>query len=173
MFLEVNTNTKICSKCNIEKPLINFSKDKDKKYGVNSICRMCDQERKKKYLKTENGFLNALYNNMASRREENRMKKRGTIQTIDFTFEEFLGLWKEHKLKYGAKCIYTGVDIFCKRIKDEEPRPKSQVSVDRIDNNKPYTKDNIVFCSCYANWVKGQVTIDMCKKILEVYNEME
>ena len=34
-----------------------------------------------------------------------------------------------------------------------------------------YTIDNIVFCSSYANWVKGQVTIDMCKKILEIYNE--
>ena len=166
---------KICKKCNIEKLLVDFSIDRDKKHGVRNMCRKCDQERKIKYLSTENGFLNALYNNMSSRTEKhvNNGKKRGTIQTVDFTFEEFLNLWEKHKLKYGSKCIYTGVDIFCKRIKNEGPRPKSQVSADRIDNNKTYTKNNTVFCSCHANWVKGQVTINMCKKILELHNEME
>jgi len=166
---------KICYKCNIKKPLNDFSIDKDKKYGVRNMCRVCDKKRKIKYLNTENGFLNALYYNMSSRTEKNVNdgKKRGTIQTIDFTFEEFLNLWEKHKLKYGSKCVYTGVDIFCKRTKNQGIRSKSQVSVDRIDNNKTYTKDNIVFCSCHANWVKGQVTIDMCKRILKVYNEIQ
>jgi hypothetical protein len=165
--------TKICSKCKIEKQLKDFSIDRDKKYGVRNMCRICDQERKKKYLNTEKGFLNALYNNMSSRTEE-RVKnneKRGTVQAVDFTFEEFLQMWEEHKIKYGPKCPYTEVDIFCKRIKNEGSRPKSQVSTDRIDNNIPYTKKNIIFCSSHANWVKGQVTIDMCKKILNLYNE--
>ena len=33
--------TKICTKCNTEKPLDNFAKDKNGKYGVKSKCKEC------------------------------------------------------------------------------------------------------------------------------------
>ena len=37
-------NTKVCSTCNIEKTLDNFSKRKNMRLGVNSYCKQCDSE---------------------------------------------------------------------------------------------------------------------------------
>ena len=42
--------TKICTKCNTEKLLDNFFKDKNGKYGVKSKCKECVNE----YMKTYN-----------------------------------------------------------------------------------------------------------------------
>ena len=98
-------------------------------------------------------------------------KDKGKVYSVEFTYEQLIDKWNEHKLKHGQNCIYTGEPIFHKRNKNQIRG--NQISIDRIDNNKPYTIDNIVFCSSRANWIKGQITIDMCKKVLEVYNETQ
>jgi len=41
--------TKICTKCNTEKPLDNFAKDKNGKYGVKSKCKTCIKEYRSVY----------------------------------------------------------------------------------------------------------------------------
>jgi ribosomal protein S20 len=41
--------TKICTKCNTEKPLDNFAKDKNGKYGVKSKCKECIKEYRSVY----------------------------------------------------------------------------------------------------------------------------
>jgi hypothetical protein len=45
--------TKICTKCKFEKQLNDFNKNKTRKDGLNNICRVCSNERSKKYY-TEN-----------------------------------------------------------------------------------------------------------------------
>ena len=42
---------KICTKCNIEKPLTEFCKDKKTKDGLRSQCKSCEREYKKEYRK--------------------------------------------------------------------------------------------------------------------------
>ena len=37
-------NTKVCVKCNIEKPVENFSKSSSSKDGLQSYCRECQSE---------------------------------------------------------------------------------------------------------------------------------
>ena len=162
---------KKCTKCLIVKPIFEFSKDKYKKNGMRSYCKKCDSIKKNKYLSTENGFLKSIYSNMVGRKVgSNKNKKyKGKVYSVKFTFKQLIKKWEEHKLKYGQNCIYTGEPIFYKR--DKTQTRGSQISIDRIDNNKHYTLSNIVFCSSRANWIKGQVTIKICKKILEVYNE--
>mgnify|MGYP003626914667 CR=1 FL=1 len=44
-------------------------------------------------------------------------------------------------------------------------------SIDRLDNNLTYTKQNIVFCCGSCNHIKNSVTFDMCKKILKIKDE--
>jgi len=41
-------------------------------------------------------------------------------------------------------------------------------SIDRLNNNLTYTKQNIVFCCGSCNHEKSSVTFDMCKKILKI-----
>lgn len=40
---------KICSKCNREKPILEFNKEKSGLYGVRGSCKSCDKDRTKKY----------------------------------------------------------------------------------------------------------------------------
>jgi adenine/guanine phosphoribosyltransferase-like PRPP-binding protein len=47
----------------------------------------------------------------------------------------------------------------------------SNLSIDRIDNNKTYSKDNITFCTQNFNHKKGQLTLELIKKILEVFKK--
>ena len=42
-------STKTCSKCSIEKPLVEFHKDKNKKDGIRSECKKCKKEQNKNY----------------------------------------------------------------------------------------------------------------------------
>ena len=161
---------KVCCTCKIEKPFVDFSKDISKKSKLRAQCRICDGIRKLKRINTEDGFLKTIYGNMIARKEaSDKGLNRGKVQEVNFTLAELMKKWEEHKKKYGQNCIYTEKPLFYKR--DKSQIRGNQISIDRLDNNKPYTIDNIVFCSSYANWVKGQVTIDMCKKILEIYNE--
>lgn len=114
-------------------------------------------------INTENGYLNDKYNNI---------KKGGRKKfPIEITEKEFLQLWEDHKIKYGGwVCAYTG--LYMTRIRGKGGvRIPSNLSVDRLNSNKGYTKDNIVFCRWDVNDRKGAVTIEDIKNILKVYNE--
>ena len=41
--------TKVCSKCKVEKEFEFFTKDKSRKNGVKSICKICNKEKSKAY----------------------------------------------------------------------------------------------------------------------------
>lgn len=43
-----NAKTKICSKCGIEKELVEFQKEKNGKYGVRGDCKECNKIKSKK-----------------------------------------------------------------------------------------------------------------------------
>ena len=49
----------------------------------------------------------------------------------------------------------------------------TNISVDRINNNKDYEIGNIIFCCGKCNDTKNQVTLDLCKNILRVASEVE
>ena len=46
---------KICGKCKENKELVGFCKDKSKKDGLRSICKICDGRRSSEYSKTDKG----------------------------------------------------------------------------------------------------------------------
>lgn len=45
-------------------------------------------------------------------------------------------------------------------------------SIDRIDNSKGYTKDNIIIVSLKANLFKSYATIDELKRLVEFYDKL-
>lgn len=49
-------HTKKCSKCGEEKPIIEFHKSKRGKYGVHSLCKICDSIKRKKYSESRPGY---------------------------------------------------------------------------------------------------------------------
>lgn len=78
-----------------------------------------------------------------------RSVKRNLECTI--TVEEVLELWPPNN-----KCPIFGIDF---KWNDRGFRDTSP-SLDRIDNSKGYTKDNIQIISFKANWLKGHSTVE-------------
>jgi len=78
----------------------------------------------------------------------------------------------QRKLRFGVtfaklkrelnrkRCYYTGIVI-------DHSKPPSHISIDRIDNDKGYTDDNIVGCSVAANQFKANLTIEEIGKLYE------
>ena len=59
-------DSKICSCCKIDKKIVEFYKDKSKKKGLSSFCKLCSSTRKK----------NRYYDNIDSNREINRIARK-------------------------------------------------------------------------------------------------
>jgi hypothetical protein len=72
-------------------------------------------------------------------------------------------------IKIPELCPVLGIPIvpFAGKFAPNSP------SVDRIDNSKGYTKENIVVVSFRANNIKNNATVGELKKIYEFYSSLE
>tara|TARA_R100001530_G_scaffold75118_1_gene52812 strand:- start:27 stop:542 length:516 start_codon:yes stop_codon:yes gene_type:complete len=113
---------------------------------------------------TEKGYLDDKWNSI---------KKGGRKKLpVEFTKKEFLQKWEEHKIKYGGWiCGYTGLPMTKIRGTGKGKPTPSNMSADRIDSSRGYTKDNMIFCRWDFNNRKGDMTIEDMKNVLKVINE--
>ena len=117
-----------------------------------------------RYVESEKGYFNNVWQSIRSRDVAYSIKSRNHL----------LELWNNHKKEYGPCCRYTGVELTTKRSTGEgwkRSRP-TNISVDRVDPRLPYEEGNIVFCTWEFNNRKSGVTPDDCKRILQVYEEI-
>tara|TARA_R100000908_G_C3712099_1_gene118322 strand:+ start:124 stop:744 length:621 start_codon:yes stop_codon:yes gene_type:complete len=128
------------------------------------------------YLNTEGGFMIRKYNDVkkSCKRKQNRpINANKKIELL--SQEKFLELWTEHKAKQGITCGYTGEPLVMER--KPAPKvgrnkvPKNQLSVDCLDPDIGYTKENIVFCSWAFNDRKNAVKIKDCHLIIKKHQE--
>ena len=118
---------------------------------------------------------------------QTRMHKQNTIGHEVFFKKRLAILKNRNKYKYKKEFNITWQDlkeIFPKDNrcpifktpfvtgKEKYPR-KLWPSVDRIDNNKGYTKGNIIWVSNGANSMKGEFTADEIIKVGKFYKELE
>jgi len=156
------TPFKFCSKCKTNQPLTNYHKDKNKPGGLNTWCIDCKREERFESKRQPVNYLKGRWNNMA----------KGDRQARIITYEELLILWRDFcddnvaRGLHPFSCAYTGeVMTFIQG----EGHVLSNLSVDRIDNKKPYTKDNITFCTFKFNTQKGEMDLNIIQKILKVF----
>ena len=156
-----------------------FSKFYLSKDGLKSQCKICDKKGGTIYNNTERGFIVNLYGSMKkkirAKRYSHLTEKEKEKYRCHITQEEFFELWEDHKKRFGYHCRLTGVKIVCQRAQNGKGLRylgySNAVSVDRLDPNIGYTKDNIIFISNEANKIKNAVTKDLCIKILKLYEE--
>jgi hypothetical protein len=90
--------------------------------------------------------------------EKNR--KKYNIYQNDFDSKYIKELYNNQ----NKKCYWFDIEITPSKI----PRHPFKPSIDRLDNNKGYTKDNIVLCSLMANFARNSLQeeewIDVVKK---------
>jgi hypothetical protein len=167
--------TKICSKCNIEKSLNAFHQDKSKSGGRRASCSDCNCLLKKiKYENTRDNIVNVARGILAKSKE--RAKKRFVKQQIrknivinesdlEGITEKLFNLdlewiFKQRELQ-NNKCHYTNIEMlwsigYIDNVKRVSP---FAVSIERIDSSKGYTKNNCVLSCWWANCSKGAGTI--------------
>ena len=118
---------KLCSNCNIKKDTMFFTPNTKNNDGLNSWCKECYKTKSLSYSKTKNGVISKLYNHQKDK------SKRREHPMPSYTFDEL----KEWCLKQD---IFNKLyDEWVASNYDTNLKP----SVDRLNDYKPYTFDNI------------------------------
>lgn len=105
--------------------------------GVRFCSRVCyNRVRADEDLKVKLNFVDKDYKILAKFKEYKRgCEKRGL--NFDLSFDEFKTYWR-------SKCFYCGGEI-------------ETIGLDRVDNNRGYSNDNIVSCCWDCNRLKGDM----------------
>ena len=134
----VETMKRYCSCCDTTKDLLEFPKSKNKYLGFGHTCKACSKIVIDRCNKTEKSVIRAIYN---SQRRNSKIRHNSEI---GYT-REVLECWL---YKNGFKEIY---DNWKKKGYKKFDKP----SVDRIDDYKTYTIDNIQLVTFKENWEKS------------------
>lgn len=179
---------KKCTKCEIEKPIVEFYTLKDNKFSY--YCKDCCRKSAKKWKlnnkdkfresnhrheNTEKGFVNRTISVLFC---PSSIKDRGYIPTS--TKEEIKNYFYEYVKQYGRNCFYClePWTYLRSKVRTENNRKIKQVnrylknfSLDRLDNNKTYSVNNIIFCCQECNLSKNKISIKMIKRLYEIITE--
>lgn len=105
-------------------------------------------------------IINDLWKSFTKRASERGLKVYVTPQDLETIFNN-----------QNGKCAFTGVDITLPKDSLERRKCKHTASLDRIDNSKPYTKDNIQWVHKVINIMRRSLTVDefksWCKKVAD------
>jgi hypothetical protein len=151
--------TRTCTICILEKDVSEFYKDHHSINGLHASCKKCHIASS---VKTNNKYIPTLKRLISH--TKSRAKKKGTIFKITYEMIDEL-----FKLQHGL-CAISGkpmTHIYEKR--DEEIHTEyimhpCNISIDRIDSNKPYVKSNIHLVCAIVNRIK--FTLNPCELIL-------
>jgi hypothetical protein len=165
---------KQCTRCKQIKNIIEFTKDKYNSDGLDNWCKDCKRiwqsskrgkEAMNRYNRSPKGKKTAkkyYYSKKGQKRYKNySLTPQGIFAHIkgganhrkilfDINKEDFVE-WYNNQTK---KCIYCD-RIEIEAIKDRNGNYK-RLSIDRKDNNKGYTLDNIVLCCHRCNTIKSK-----------------
>lgn len=90
------------------------------------------------------------------------------LRYIDIDLEYLFYLWTAQ----NGKCALTGMQM---TYKFYEGRVDSNLSIDRIDSTKGYSKDNVQLVCMAANQMKNDLSMEeltsLCSMILNTVNE--
>ena len=173
---------KKCPGCSEVKSLEDFQRKKSNKDGLQAWCAKCIKESQMKRGNTEIGFLKKRYSNIKDRcKKENRK--------CYFTLDQFLAAFEKHKSIYGMKSAWgPGVDHLeqhlpitrthegngqrgKKGVAKGTKRIASNLSPDRLDSNRDYTLQNLIFIRSDENARKKDTTYEDCKIQMRLHEE--
>ena len=174
--------TKKCTNCGEVKSLEDFQKGKKNKDGLHSWCKKCKNEDINKYRNTEEGFLKMRYSSILGRCSLDNRK-------CHFSYNEFITAFEKHKSIYGMRSAWgpgpdqldqhlpitminegngqvgkPGSIIGAKRI-------VSNLSIDRLDSNRDYTLQNLIFIRIDENARKHKSSYEDCKIHMRLHEE--
>lgn len=151
----------MCNKCNTVKNVNEFSNDCKNSDGLKSICKNCSINYFYNIGSTFEGFIKLLFRDLISNAKKRDILVQITIDDIKSQYNNQIGLCTMTRLKM----------TWIKHPNESETHinNKFNISVDRIESNKGYTKDNIQLVCATVNIIKNKLPLDkfieICKKI--------
>lgn len=157
---KVQKNCKVCDK-------IIYYKQSHAKQVVNPTCsRKCMGELRKTFYQKDNNPNSLKLNDFEKLfwNKAKELKYRASAKKLDFNlnYKELIDLYNKQK----GLCYYSQLPL---KLKSENNNGADYnvLSVDRLDSNKGYTLDNIVFCLNCINMFKAHHSLDDIKKVFK------
>lgn len=159
-------NTKICKRCGRELPISEFYKDRTKKDGLQLWCKECKKQYKADNAEHIKQYKKQWYTNNAEAIKQYCKQRYSTL-------EGYARHIRKNNLGEDRKYGRCG--------KDEDPLPSieeyiellqqldfydgkqyhwSEMGIDRIDNSKPHTIDNVVPCTTEHNVQRQKMSFE-------------
>ncbi len=155
------------------------AKNKDKKKAYDDSHRELLHKSSKKYYDNNTEVIRQKAK-IHSAKDSTKIKKKIKKQTVDGTLQNLVRQKRYYNKKLGqpcdfdaeyiklliqnqnSKCIYCDhdLDVTC------GDKTHAQVSIDRRDSSKIYSKDNIVISCLFCNFAKNDIDEDMYKKFI-------
>jgi len=139
---------KRCSKCGEEQALTFFNKSKDNVGELTTWCKACVK-------KAGRAYYLANPRKQLLRSAKQNANARGIECTL--TLDDIPAIPKN--------CPVLGIELSVPLVGRSDTSP----SLDRIDNSKGYTPDNVVVVSWRVNRLKGSATLDELQRIAAYY----
>jgi hypothetical protein len=155
-----------------------YSKNRERLLKVKAVYRAENKEKiaimDNKYINTENGYINETINAIFSRSRNNNNRKKWIPECIKQDIYDELMLYIQD---HGRNCEYCKEPwTYIRKMgtrgngpKKRGPRVETNFSIDRLDSEKTYTIDNLVFCCIGCNNRKNQVRLSDITNILRVW----
>eukprot|EP01083_Nonionella_stella_P193575 714797_1 len=146
-------NTKLqCTRCKSQFPVASgFYKNKTTKSGFDTSCKSCREDVKYQWRSTPHGFLTKLVH-AAKSRHNKRYRKKGLEAPFFELTKEYLQFLYEKQNGLG---FYSHIPLAL------QPFSHWTASLERLDPNRDYVHDNVVFDACEFNhrcqWNTGKV----------------
>lgn len=151
--LQIVDGKKRCSTCKAWKDVSLFYQDQRAKTQLRGRCKECDIEQVNTKVC---GSLERALKNLAIRNHSNC--RNGSVRRQELsndgyvTFDVLLALWNEQE----GRCAVTGVSMT--HVQGQGHRIMTNVTVDRIDNDKGYMEGNIRLVCKAVNLMKSMMT---------------
>jgi len=151
---------KTCRKCGETKGLLDFNKDKTKKFGVTNICKPCaciysheyyqknSDSIKKRTSKYSELYLPKRNRDIISRLKSTCNKAKNRTKEFNIVDQDLLDLWE----KQNGQCAYTKLPLLA------AANQFNTLSLDRIDSSVGYVVGNIQLVCAAINKMKQEYT---------------
>jgi len=169
----VNVTEKICFECKVTKMCHDFPKCKKDTTGLSSYCKQCTRNKRLEFMKDVKNFL------IMKRADAMKRCKKNKKNKFDISTDDWMTQYKKQR----GMCAMSGIEMTWEYSADGESdfytavKYPFNISPDRIDSNKGYTKDNLQFVCNRINAMKNNMStdqfIDFCKKIIDFHNMRE
>ena len=156
-----------------------YSKNKEQVLKQKAVYKAENKEKialmDHKYINSERGYINETITSIFMRCRMNNNRKKWIPECTKQDIYDELMLYIQD---YGRNCEYckkpwthsrTSVGIRGGGPKKRGPAIDTNFSIDRLDSEKTYTTDNLVFCCIGCNNRKNQVRLNDITNILRVW----